>query len=273
MAKTAKAPSGFYTASEAMKILGLASSSFYDYIKAGKLKRVVPPGRKDGYYPKSQVDAIIKARELFVLEYATDEAIFEKAQEEDIKGMTDLSIELFGRSGTATYETRLAQYHANPDIFYILRQDDLIVGYLGFFPLKQEAIDKIMSGVEESFFRTELLTPTNITPFKPGEADNIFLLIGVRQNLKKSKIYGARVINGGIEVLEHFARKGIIVKHLYATSRTQDGIRLCKGLGFKQVTPAFEEDDLLRFRLDLETTESHLFKKYQRIVKRVTSEK
>src|SRR5215472_7843954 len=137
MAKTAKAPSGFYTASEAMKILGLSSSSFYDYVKAGRLQRVVPPGRKDGYYPKSQVDAIIKAQELFVLEYATNEAIFEKAQEADIKGITDLSIELFGKSGTATYETRLAQYHANPDIFYVLRQDDLIVGYFGLFPLKQ----------------------------------------------------------------------------------------------------------------------------------------
>lgn len=272
MVKTAKAPRGFYTASEAMKILGLASSSFYDLVKAGKLTRVVPPGRKDGYYPKSQVDAIIKAKELFVLEYATDESIFEKAQEEDIKGITDLSIELFGKSGTATYETRLAQYHANPDIFYVLKQDDLIVGYLGLFPLKQAAIDKIMSGVEESFFRTELLTPENITQFTPNEADNVFLIIGVRQNLRRSKIYGARLINGGIEVLEHLARRGIIVKYLYATSRTQDGIRLCKGLGFKQVTPAFEEDDLLRFRLDLETTEHPLFKKYQRIIRRATGE-
>jgi hypothetical protein len=208
-----------------------------------------------------------------VLEYATNEAIFEKAQEADIKGITDLSIELFGKSGTAPYETRLAQYHANPDIFYVLWQDDLIVGYFGLFPLKQEAIDKIMSGVEEAFFRTELLTPGNITQFTSGEADNSFLLIGVRQNLKKSKIYGARVIKGGIEVLEHLARRGILVKHLYATSRTQSGIRLCKGLGFEQVLPTFEEDDLLRFRLDLETTDNPLFQKYQRIAKRVANER
>lgn len=270
MAKTARAPSGFYTAKEVMSKLGIANSTLYHYVDIGKIKKVVPPGKKEGYYLKSEIDKMVRAKELFILQYASDTTTFSVAQEEDMQAITDLGIELFGKSGSPSYETRLAQYKANPEIFYVLKQDDLLVGYLALFPLKHEAIERIMSGVAESTFRTEVLIPENITQFKPGEADEVFLLIGVRQNVKKSTLYGSRLIGEGIGVMEQFARRGIVIKRLYATSRTRDGIKLCRDLGFKQVTPVAEEDDLLRFELDIETAKNPLFAKYQRIAKRAS---
>jgi len=270
MAKTSRAPSGFYTASEAMKRLGYASSTFYEYVDAGKIKKVVPPGKKEGYYLKAEIDKMIKARELFVLQYASDTSLFERAHEEDIQGITELGIELFGKHGSPSYEVRLAQYKANPKIFYVLKQDDIIVGYIGIFPLKHDAIEAIMSGMAEDRFRTGILTPENILPFEPG-TEEAFLIIGARQGVKKSTIYGTRLISGGIEVLEDFARKGTILKKLYGTSRTRDGIKLSKDLGFKQINPTAEEDDLLRFELDLETSKHPLLRKYHQIVKRVSS--
>jgi len=267
MAKLAKAPSGFYTAKEVMQKLGIANSTLYHYIDTGKVKKVVPSGRKEGYYIKSEIDKMIKAKEMFVLQYATDTSTFEQATEEDIEGIADLGAELFSGNRTSSYQLRIAQFRTNPEIFYVLKQDEVVVGYVGIFPLKQEAMQAIMSGMEEARFRTGILTPENIIPFKPGETDSVFMIIGVKQGLKRSRPYGARVIAGGIEVLEHFARKGITIKKLYATSRTQDGIKLSKGLGFQQVKPLQEEDDLLRFELDLETTKSPYFQKYQKIVK------
>jgi hypothetical protein len=272
MPKTAKAPSGFYTASDVMKKLGIPSSTLYEYAKTGRIKKVVPPGRKEGYYPKAEIDRLVKAKEAFILQYATDTALFEKAQEEDIEGITNLGIELFGKHGSPNYDTRLAQFHTNPDIFYTLKQDEIIVGYVGLFPLKHEAIEAIMAGMEEDRFRTAILAPENILPFKPEEARELFLIIGAKQDVKKSTIYGARLISGTIEVLEHLARRGIIITNLYATSRTRDGIRLCKGLGFKQIIPANEEDNLLRFKLDLRTTTNPLLKRYKKIVERIASQ-
>ena len=69
--------------------------------------------------------------------------------------------------------------------------------------------------------------------------------------------------------MEQFAQEGIIIKRLYGTSRTQDGIRLAKSLHFKVVTPTTEQDNLLRFELDLETTTNPFFSEYQRTVKKV----
>jgi helix-turn-helix protein len=271
MAKVAKAPSGFYTASEVMKKLGIPSSTLYEYAKVGKIKKVVPPGRKEGYYPKAEIDKMFRAKETFILQYAADATLFEKAQEKDIQGITDLCVELFGKYGTASYETRLAQYHANSDIFYVLRQEEIIVGYVGLFPLKHDAIEVIMSGIDEDRFRTSVLSPVNVVPFTPEEAKEVFLVIGAKQDVKKSIIYGSRLITGTVDILEHLARKGVIIEKLYATSRTRDGIRLCKGLGFQQTIPSEEEDNLLRFKLDLSTTASPLLQRYRRIVTRITS--
>lgn len=271
MAKTAKAPSGFYTASEVMKKLGIPSSTLYEYTRIGKIKKVIPPGRKEGYYPKADIDKMCRAKEAFILQYATDATLFEKAQEADIEGITNLCVELFGKYGTANYETRLGQYHANLDIFYVLRQEEIIVGYVGLFPLKHDAIQAIMSGMDEDRFRDGILVPANIVPFTPGGARELFLVIGAKQDVKRSTIYGSRLIGGTIDVLEQFAKKGVIIESLYATSRTRDGIRLCRGLGFQQTIPAEEEDNLLRFKLDLTTTTNPLLQRYRRIVARITS--
>ncbi len=196
---------------------------------------------KYGYYVKYDVDKISKAQEAFILQYATDNSIFEIAQEEDIEGIVDLNAELFGSVGSdkgreARYQQRMAQYKANPQIFHVLKQDDIVVGYVGAFPLRQDAI-------------------------------NVFVIIGAKQDVKKSRLYGARMIAGTVEFLETLARRGIFVKRLYGTSRTQDGIRTAKGMGFKQVTPVTEEDNLLRFVLDLKETQNPLFRGYQRLLK------
>ena len=269
MGRSGTPPKGFYTAAQAIKKLGLPRSTFYDMVERGQIKKVVPPNKSDGFYLEKDINKMAKANVLFMLQYATDTSTFEKAQEEDIEGITELCIELFGKNGTASYETRLAQYHTNPDIFYVVKQDNVIVGYVGLFPLKQSAIDQIMSGMEEAKFRTGILSPENITQFKPGEADNVFLVLGARQGLPKSKLYGSRLITGAIEAMEQFAQEGTIIKRLYGTSRTQDGIKLAKSLHFKVVAPVAEQDNLSRFELDLETTSNPLFAEYQRTVKKV----
>jgi hypothetical protein len=48
-----------------------------------------------------------------------------------------------------------------------------------------------MTGLEETRFRTELLTKKNIMPFEKGQTEEAFMLIGVKQDLKRSRHYGA----------------------------------------------------------------------------------
>lgn len=272
MGRTSSIPPGFYSAGQAIKKLGVPRSTFYDMVERGQIRKVVPPNKSDGWYHKSEVDKMARANQLFMLQYATDTSTFENAKEEDIEDIADLNAELFGSSGgesnrAARYNLRMSQYQTNPEIFHVLKQGEVVVGYVGIFPLKHEAIEKIVSGMAESRFRIEVLAPEHITQFKPEEAEEVFLIIGAKQDVRKSTLYGARLISGSIEFLETLARRGVIIKKAYATSRTQDGIRISKGLGFKRITPTSEEDNLLRFELDLLTSANPMLKEYQRLAR------
>ncbi len=269
MVKKSRAPKNFYTAAQAIKRLGIPRATFFDFVKKGKIPKVISEGYVEGYYPKAVIDQMALARDLATLQYATDTSIFRKAEEEDIKAIHDLSVSIFG-SNAPNYESRLAPYQKNQDIYYIIEQDDILVGYLGLIPLKQEIINRIMGETEGA--RSHLLTATseiitsdNIQMFEPGEDYNIFLVSVVRQGLSKSKYYGMRLIFGGYEILLNLARKDIIAKGLYATSRTPDGIKLCKDLGFEETI--ILGNPVRRFKLDLETTTSPYLQEYQQVVR------
>jgi hypothetical protein len=268
MGRTTKPPKGYLTSAQAVKRSRLPRSSFYELVKKGKIAALTPPNKKDSFYLEKDVDRVRIEQEAFLLQYASDTSEFGIATEDDILGIADLNADLFGGTRETRYELRLKQYHANSEVFHVLRQDGIVVGYLGIFPLELGAIKKILSGMPESRFRIEVLSPEHITAFEPGKTENVFLIIGVKQNVPKSKLYGARIIAGGIQFLEELARRGVILKKAYGTSRTPDGIKIAKSLGFKQM-PVIQEPDegLLRFELDLETTSHPLLRSYQEIRK------
>lgn len=263
MVKKANAPKNFYTATEAIKRLGMPRNTFFNHVRSGKIKKVVPPGQTEGYYPKVEIDKLAQARELFTLEYATDTSSFTRATEEDIRGIYELCVHLWGATGTPSYETRLGEYRANPYSYYVVKQDNIIVGFLALTPFKEEALKVFMGETYEHIIGDADI----ILPFTPGEPiESLFLDIGVRRGLHKGKQYGMRLLQGAIEVLEDFARQGSIVKKLLATSSVPDGINLCRGLGFQEL-PMLAGSARHRFELDLETASSPFLKKYQKIVR------
>ncbi len=270
MTKTVKAPKNFYTATEAIKKLGMPRATFFNLAKTGKIKRVVPDGFTEGYYPKAEIDRMALAREMFTLQYTSDSSVFRRAEEKDIQGIADLGIALFGTSTTPSYESRLACWKRNPDAYYIVEQDELIVGWIALVPMRREAIDVLMGHAKEatSMFvnmHQSVMIPENILPFTPATAKDVFLTIGARQGLPRSKSYGMKLISGGYEVLKELAKQGIIVKRIYATSRTPDGVKLCKDLGFQE-EPTNDTSAVKRFWLDLEATKLPLLQEYQGII-------
>jgi predicted DNA-binding transcriptional regulator AlpA len=265
MPKRAKAPSGFYTASEVMRKLGIGNSTLYHYVEQGKIKRVVPPDRKDGYYIKADIDKMVRAKELFILQYSSSPSEFMKASEEDIQGIYDLCVSLYGATNIPSYERRLEWYRKNPEIYFVVKQDGIVTGFVSLLYLTDDVLRQIMETDHPQPVRAE-----HIRLFVPGEPiDNLFLTIGVRPGLDSTshRQHGSHLITGTFDVLEDFARKGMPVKKLYATSRTTEGIKLCRDLGFKE-TQLKPEDDTLRFELDPETSDSPFLEKYQQAIKR-----
>ena len=150
MAKKSRAPKNFYTASQAIKKLDMPRSTFFNFVNSGKIKKVTPEGYIEGYYPKSVIDKMALEKEIFSLLYASDTSVFRKAEEKDIQEIHNLSLSIFGTNVAPDYESRLAPYLKNPDIYYIVEQDGILVGYLGMVPIKKDTVNRIMGETEEA---------------------------------------------------------------------------------------------------------------------------
>ncbi len=265
MPKSAKAPKGFYSATAAIKKLGLPRSTFYDLVEKGTIKKIVQPGRSDGYYLKAAIDDLAKARHLFTVQYATDTSTFHKAKEEDIQGLYDLCVSLWGTRGTYPYELRLARWRKNPDIFYVLKYQDFIVGYSTVMPIAQRAVDEIMAGKKKAW---EAITLDDVLPYTPGvPIDYVFLEIAVRDEVPRPKQFGMRLLSGTVRVMEELARQGTVVKKLFGVSSAPDGIKLMRDMGFKE-TSLSAEGNRLAFELDVAVSQSLYLRDYQQILRR-----
>jgi hypothetical protein len=52
----------YYTAREAQQHLGLSVDAFYYLVDTGKIKRVLPPGKLQGFYSKHQIERLAKEK-------------------------------------------------------------------------------------------------------------------------------------------------------------------------------------------------------------------
>ena len=273
MPKTGRAPKGYYSASQVMRKLGIASSTLYHFVETGRIKRVVPPNMRDGYYVQEEVDKMAQEREIFVLTYMKEPSQFSRAVKEDILGIYEVSTSLWN-DRVPSYDARLRSFQQNTEMYYIEKKENIVIGFLGLIPFTTDALDIVMSEAQINFYLTYqkmLEQKGSIHPFKVGQrVESLFLDIAVKKGIPNSEQYGMRLILGGIEVLEDLAKQGSVVKKLYASSSSSDGIQLCKSFGFKEL-PKLTETTRLRFELDLETTNLSLMSKYQEIVKEQTN--
>lgn len=281
MAKTKRVPSGFYNGKEAAQRLGLPVGTFYHQVKTGRIEKVIPPGSKEGYYSKKAIDKLAQARELFVLLNSVEPITFERAvSEEDIKGIYDLTVAIYGIGGTPSYEERLKIWLKNPYVYYVVKQENIVVGYISLIWFTDNALQHLM-GPTPKLARSSaagngiysVTGAENVRPFIAGQPiDSLFISLAVRPGMTNTeqRNYSFKLLRDTLSVLETFALQGMIVKKLYATSERSDGIRLARKLGMKETK--YEGENVLRYELDLETTTSKLLLPYQEVLRQVQSQ-
>jgi len=104
----------------------------------------------------------------------------------------------------------------------------------------------------------------NVLPFVEGQPiDSLFISLGVRPGMtnKQQREYGFKLIRDSLDVLQEFARRGMPVKKLLATSEKSDGISLARKLGMKEIV--YPSDNVLRYELDFENTTQGMAKEYR----------
>ncbi len=261
--KTSKAPEGLYTAKEAIRRLHMPPATFHNYVKEGKIKKIMPVGRREGYYEKAYIDRMAEATELFAIQYASETSTFGKATEQDMQGIYQVMVSLWGTINVTSVETRILCMQANPDMDYVIKKEGIVVGYVTIKPYKKGIMNKIVEG--DMLARD--VSPNDILPFISQTPLECLVGTAVRAGVYQPEKYGMRLISGAIKVFRDFAEKGVVISKLYANSETPDGIKLCRDLGFKDITLESNKTPR-RFLLDFATSETPFVQEYQRLLKK-----
>jgi hypothetical protein len=280
VAKKPTTMSGFYSASEAMKRLGMSRSTFFEYVKEGRIKRTVPPTRKEGYYEKVYIDKMVQDNALFVLVHSIEPITFGRAQsEDDLRGIVDLCLAIYGQGGTPNYNARLEIWQKNPEVYYIVKQEDIVVGYISMIWFAPEALATMMGPTPKHSRVTSggtgiysVIGPDTVFPFVEGEPiDNLFVSLGVRPGLSNTeqREYAFKLLRGTQDVFVNFAERGMPIGKLYATSERGDGKTLARKLHMKEIQ--YDNDPILRYELDVETADSMLLHPYKEALARTRS--
>jgi hypothetical protein len=226
-------PKDYYTATQVKQMLDISDGMLHTYVQKGKLHRVVPEGRAQGFYPRKEVDKLANELKAF---FAPEKpsSIFMKATKEDMPECVALSSAIFGGLNIIPLEKRIAWLEKNPDIDYVLRSDGQMMGYATFVPLKPEKIEKLLK--EEEFSKN--MTPDEIGTFEPGKPLHVYIMaMGIRPGISRDekRHYGSRLITGTMEAIIELGKKGVIIDTFVARSDTPDGINLLRHIGFTEI--------------------------------------
>lgn len=237
----AKPPKDYLTAAEVKKLLGITDGMLYNFIDNKALERVIPPGRKQGVYRRSQVEQLARDLNVFLSTRNEETTSFSKANKEDIPTLIEIGTTTYPdiQQGIASLKTRLSWLNKNPDIYYVVRKHSEIVGYTAIIPMEPEKIRKILVG-EESM---KDVKPEEIEEFKPGNPLHVYIStmrtkLGI--NKAEKRAYGVRLIGGLITTLIEMLDNNINIDTLYARSETVDGIRLLRHLDFTEISQTKE---------------------------------
>src|SRR5690242_12084674 len=90
-------PEGYITATEAKKILNVSDSMIRVHAQKGRIKYYAPPGRKQGFYLKKDVEKLAADLNVFLDVGMEEEAShFSRASIEDLPEIIEITRQLFG---------------------------------------------------------------------------------------------------------------------------------------------------------------------------------
>jgi ribosomal protein S18 acetylase RimI-like enzyme len=242
-------PDGYYTAAQAKKRLGgISDGMFRVYIQEGKIERFVPPGMKQGFYKREDVNRL--AREIESSWYGSvrePHTSFRQATPADIGAIADIDERTFNASEEEPEprkvymkwdeETYLRWMRRNNQTFFVLcNTAGKVVGFAALLPLKKDTMDRFVRGK----IKWMDIPDEAIDLFEPGIPLHLYVIALCVDPIYKDatkKAYGAAMINGLFSFIMELANRGVEIETITARNELDkpDGKNLLQKLGIPQL--------------------------------------
>ncbi|GER87588.1 hypothetical protein KDW_17500 [Dictyobacter vulcani] len=272
-------PKGYYTATEVKKILNISDAMVRAHVQKGRIKYLLPPGRKQGFYLQKDVDKLSNELDAFLnLEEEVESTEFVSATEADIPGCVKLNRELFTVSVDTDNDTLVRKWTAwlqkNPDIIQILKRNNEVVGIVTMLPFKpkSEKFNNILTGDVSILLGDIDILPDDIEAYTPGNHILLYIAeIGVKPSLSKDlrRKYGAKIISNFMDSIVNLGRNGVIIEKIVSVGESKSGVRLLQHFGFSEII--FSRSDTRVFELDPKKSGAPIMNAYREMLKQSTS--
>lgn len=222
----------YYTASEAQAKLGLSKAMFFRKVSQGVIPKVVPPGMKQGVYPRRDIDALALSMNMLFEQF--DKIIFSRSTPADQVEEMNIGIRCFGSDFITPLAERIAFQQKSEFTFHSLKVNGEVAGYISMFRLPENFLDDLLTGrkIERE------ISVKEVQPFVRLEPFSIYIdVIAVDPNLPAHKrhLYAGIIVSRFIDLLLNLLANGYQIMHIYTVTATVEGDMLVRKLGFRRL--------------------------------------
>ncbi|GCF07288.1 helix-turn-helix transcriptional regulator [Dictyobacter arantiisoli] len=225
-------PQQYYTASEAQKKLGFSRAAFFRKVKQGIIRKVVPPGMKQGVYPKRDIDALALSMHTIFEQFQT--IVFSCSSPEDQKEEMEIGIRAFGKDFITPLAERISFQKKCEFTFHSLKAHGKVVGYFSLFRLTDTFLDQLLHGeqIERSISIDDMLSFTRLEPF------HIYIDVLVTDPLLSHhlrNLYAGLLVSHLFSLLRSLQNNGYLIDKVYTITSTKEADKLAAHAGFHKV--------------------------------------
>jgi len=252
----------YYSGREVQQKLAITEPALRNLVNQKKIKKYTPPGRKYGVYLRTEIDLFAEKWEAFLMAKEPPKTIFKIAKHDDMEAEHNLDTRAIGPNGMPT-EVKQAWLAANGESDYHVYHDNRLVAFLFLVPIRQEVIDDFMQGVIPW---KDIDPERDIEKYVPGKPLDIFVqAIASDPDVDETTRmhYTLVLLRGAGEELKKLGRRGIIISKVYARSQTPTGIAMAIHAGMEEYEPMPRTGKLVRFVLDIKTSNAFLARMYK----------
>jgi hypothetical protein len=228
----------YYAAQKAQEVLGMTYSALRNQVIAGNIRSKIPKGKRQVFYNMKDVEELARDLNIFSIQRRDKPTKFEILKtREEMEECVKISQALFGVG--RNINERMETWQKNPETYYVLKDNEKVVGYTSLWPIKHKNLNKILSQT-----LPVKISKDEIEIFEADKELDLYINgIGVKPGFSKTyeHSYGARLISGLIGSIINLGKRGVIIENIAARSNSTQGIKLIKGLGFTEIEPLTPE--------------------------------
>ena len=253
----------YYTAAQARKVLGLSEFTFQYWVRAGKIKKVILPGKRQGSYPKRDIDALALALTQ-VFEHGEGSTYeFTRSTPGDQVEEMDIGIRCFGSEFITSLGERISFQQKSEYTFWSLKVSGRVVGYISMFRFPSAFLDDLLAGrrIERE------ITVKEVLPFTRGEPFNIYidvLAVDPRLSLHERRTYGWVIVERFAGVILNLLANGYQIDTLFTVTATKEGDELVRDAGFHLMEGKSQAPGRIAYELPLDESALVQLKRYSR---------